>query len=903
MPTSSRALWALTFILILAFAARLLQLQTQSIWFDEGWSAYAAQQPTLPVAAGADATNPPLYYMLLNLAVRGFGDSPFALRLFSLFVGLLAIPLTYQLARRLFNPRAGLYAAMLAAFSPLLWWASQEARMYTLLALLVVICALAWHTLLTKPTRAAWLALWAAELALLYAHNTGPVVALWLNAVTLLAWITRRSLRRPDWRLWIAGQVAVAALWSPYFANRFLLLGEANSAVNHAPTLSLTLLSSIWAAFWAGNWEIIRVIITRSSLLTLYPTDADRPVIIGLSYMTLLVALAVIAWRRTNARWLVAHVVILIGALLLGLGLLGNELHGRYLVMVVPLLTAVIGAGIARLRPLPLRWGLTSIFLAVFLVSVSIAQNPLYGHDDTRGMVQYYADHLTANDTVLAWSYADRYDLAYYWPRMNVQARRVTLPEGADLDAIAPLLPRTGDVAVNVWYTQRADYRGMLNCVLSHGTTNEPELFTTYGMTDLLYRQPSLDLPQMQPLDLDFGVARVNAAGIIPDFTADRALCLPVQITLSQPVASDLKALLVVQNNLGWEITRADAVFAQADQRTTSQLAPGQTLTAYPLVRLPYGAPPGDYRIYLRLYDETDHPSGYEPQSPTVERHGRDVLLGVWSAPRGADWTQVRRETGLVDITLSLVDDLTLVGVSNVPANRINVHNGDVVRLTFLWQGTGELPTLKLAPDVEAVQWGAVHWAYVEVPPTTTQRDVDITLDWREIRIPPDVEGWVTLYYLGSPVARYNVEVIPIVTEPPAFDTSVGIDIPGVGTLAGYSLAGDTANLGEPLPLTLVWRAGDTQSEASYTVFAQLIDTDGVLIGQSDQIPAAGERPTTGWRAGEYIVDAHELTFNDAAHPGEATLIVGMYDAATGERVLLADDSDAISLPGTVTVR
>src|SRR5215207_3611401 len=123
MPTSSRALWALTFILILAFAARLLHIQTQSIWFDEGWSAYATQQPTLPAAAEADATNPPLYYMLLNLAARGFGDSPFALRLFSLFVGLLAIPLTYQLARRLFNPRAGLYAALLAAFSPLLWWA------------------------------------------------------------------------------------------------------------------------------------------------------------------------------------------------------------------------------------------------------------------------------------------------------------------------------------------------------------------------------------------------------------------------------------------------------------------------------------------------------------------------------------------------------------------------------------------------------------------------------------------------------------------------------------------------------------------------------------------------------------------------------------------------------------
>ena len=91
-------------------------------------------------------------------------------------------------------------------------------------------------------------------------------------------------------------------------------------------------------------------------------------------------------------------------------------------------------------RPL-LRYARRDPFLLLFAFDLIAAQNPDYQHDDARAMVQYYADHLTADDSVIAWSYADRYDLAYYWDRLGVQARRVTLPEGADLDAVLPLLP------------------------------------------------------------------------------------------------------------------------------------------------------------------------------------------------------------------------------------------------------------------------------------------------------------------------------------------------------------------------------------------------------------------------------------------------------------------------------
>ncbi len=876
----NRRLFVVLILVLLAAALRLFQLESQSIWFDEGWSAYAAEQPTLYAASQADLTNPPLYYVLLNAAARWFGTSEFALRVVSLLIGLLTIPLIYRLARTTAGERAGRYAALLAAISAPLWWASQEARMYTLLALLVLICALAWQRLVAKPSRAAWIALWAGELALLYAHNTGPVIVIWLNAVTLLLWIARRSARRPDWRVWIAGQIAVGLLWSPYFVDRFLRVQSANSAITSAPPINLAFAWQVWQGLWVEPWALVL---------------RDPPFFVFFGVILLLIALLLI---RRRVLWLLLHVILLIAGLIGGLMVLGNDLHGRYLVMIVPLLLAAVGIEISRLRSRALRWIVLIPFALTFAGTLIVAQSPDYQHDDARALVQFYADHLTAADSVIAWSYADRYDLAYYWDRLGVQARRITLPEGADLDAVLPLLPTSGDVALNVWYTQRADYRGMMGCILANETVNPPDQVTVYGMTTLIYHDPVLDLPQLQPADLTFSdgggspVARVEAVGQVHASTADRALCLPVQITLLHATDADLKAALIVQNELGWTVASADAIFATASQQTSSMVVADESLTAYPLLRLPYGAPPGNYRVYLRIYDQTANPSGYLPP-PNQTISGRDLLLTTWTTLPGADWSQVEPATELPNVVnLSISGSLTLIA-HNLDSGA-TIANGDEIQAALLWRGAGSLPDLELADE-------AGGWS-VSVPPRLSDHG-GVTLDWRAIRVPPDapsgsavlrVNGWAIL-------ARYQIEALPLIAEPPAFDTAVGAEFPGVGALVGYSLGVPPFSRDNPPQLTLIWRAGDAAPPVSYTVFAQLINAQGRVIAQDDAIP--GGRSTIGWRAGEYVVDAHTLAFNEGATVGTAELIVGLYDAATSQRVMLADGSDAVVLARGLEVR
>ena len=148
-----RTLWTHTLILLIAAGLFLHQIEAESVWFDEGWSANAASQNNLLAAANADTTNPPLYYVLIYLSAIFTGQSEFGLRWLSYALGMLTVALAGQLGYQLGGRRTAIFAALTAALSGPLLWASQEMRMYTLLAVLMGIILIAWEQLRTKPNR------------------------------------------------------------------------------------------------------------------------------------------------------------------------------------------------------------------------------------------------------------------------------------------------------------------------------------------------------------------------------------------------------------------------------------------------------------------------------------------------------------------------------------------------------------------------------------------------------------------------------------------------------------------------------------------------------------------------------------------------------------------------------
>jgi len=111
--------------------------------------------------------------------------------------------------------------------------------------------------------------------------------------------------------------------------------------------------------------------------------------------------------------------------------------------------------------------------------------------------------------------------------------------------------------------------------------------------------------------------------------------------------------------------------------------------------------------------------------------------------------------------------------------------------------------------------------------------------------------------------------------------------------LQGCALNTTVLAQGDMLRLTLTWRAL-AAIERRYTVFVQWIDANGRLALQRDREPMGGLALTSAWATGDVSVDRHGMI----AHvpPGVYTLIAGLYDADTGERLTLADGADHVVL-------
>lgn len=136
-PLFSRPRRLLVGILALGALLRLLQLNFQPLWWDEGYSVFFATRDFGEMLARtAIDIHPPLYYALLQLWIPLFGKDAAAIRLLSVIIGSAAIPLVFVTAKKLFDSTVAVVAAFLLAIAPLSIYYSQELRMYGLVMLL-----------------------------------------------------------------------------------------------------------------------------------------------------------------------------------------------------------------------------------------------------------------------------------------------------------------------------------------------------------------------------------------------------------------------------------------------------------------------------------------------------------------------------------------------------------------------------------------------------------------------------------------------------------------------------------------------------------------------------------------------------------------------------------------------
>jgi len=337
------------------------------------------------------------------------------------------------------------------------------------------------------------------------------------------------------------------------------------------------------------------------------------------------------------------------------------------------------------------------------------------------------------------------------------------------------------------------------------------------------------------------------------------------------------------------------------------------------------GTPPGAYTLLASVYDVRTG------QSLDV-RDASGVPIGTTYSLASVQVTRPSHppDPDSLDIAHPIQADLggglRLLGLDPPPTK---ANAGDLLPLTLFWQATDapaddySVRLFLAAPDgTEVTQAPGLQ------PPTDRRHPAGIpTSAW----LPGDVfrDGHRFLVPAATPDGTYSLRVelldpsgLPLAPAASLIDIRIHapertFDLPaaqyplsatldGQATLLGYDLSDTRLAPGQTFTLTLHWRAEAT-APTNMVVFAHLLDPAQRIQAQSDRVPVAGSRPTTGWLPGEVLRDEHTLTLVPDASPGEYVLEVGMYDPASGERLPVIDRDgtrvdDRILLPTPIQV-
>lgn len=134
----------------------------------------------------------PLYFFLVNLIVKIFSiENIYLIRIPSVILGILGIIATYKISYKFFNERVSVISTFLISFSAFHIWASQTARMYSLLYLLTTISLYYLFEILLKPQKRSYVYYAILNTLILYTHFFGYF---WIISQILIILSTRKKI-------------------------------------------------------------------------------------------------------------------------------------------------------------------------------------------------------------------------------------------------------------------------------------------------------------------------------------------------------------------------------------------------------------------------------------------------------------------------------------------------------------------------------------------------------------------------------------------------------------------------------------------------------------------------------------------------------------------------------------
>jgi hypothetical protein len=819
------------------------------------------------------------------------------------------------LGKHLFNDtRIGIAAAAVVTVMPMAIYYSQEVRMYqlvTLLGVMSVYALIRWQ----KSQRQNWLVAYVAVTsAALYTHYYAGFLVLGQALYLVLIYLFNRHAEKISIWFCLRPLIWVGILFLPwliYLGPRLRIYIENKRDIEgYVPLNFIRFFGDHFVAFSVGH---------LSDMLQQYVWTALPFLLVAVLGVT-----AIFSARTGKSYILIFYLLTP-----LALGYFVNlafpftpRFFERTLLLAAPAYWILIGAGIIWLWDRQYLLVGTFVLAMLLITTISLLSfytTPRYPEEDYRPLLKDIAARATANDTLLA-SY--QWQLGYYY-------------------AYLPL-PRPRLFAVPGWGQGWA------------GKTGQPQL--THDLTEIFSTSPRLWFPAHQALghfwedQAEEAIARLGYPALLEWYSPQTKLTLAGATSTTgtssptTPANFDQRLTLLAasvgtnpieagrgiipvnltwrkEKNLGseylvslrladtggrtWAIRDSNP---QAEQSHFTDLTPGDTLIDRHGLLVPAGTPPGQYRLLLSLRRHSD-------------AHPLD-LLDNDNQPLGAELLLANIE--VVDpshpvdphaLPVQFITDASFDNIANLIGYSLGYgpfKSGETMPLTLFWQSLADQPgplTVSIQLKDKMGQPVVIH-EQPPLRPTTNWSNGTLLRDPHEVSLPPTLPPGTYQLVVGlltpeqtlldvSGEKQVLLTTITTVDRPHNFErpepqVELAVNFSDQIELIGLDIPHKKVTAGAELPLTLFWQALATPGK-SWTVFVHLLNAEGDIVAQQDQIPGAGQFPTTGWLPNEYIADAYGLLIPTDAPPGDYLLEIGLYDTNDGTRLPVVEGGEIVS--------
>lgn len=825
---------------------------------------------------------PPIYYALLAFDRLVGGDSVFSLRMVSVWASMVGVALVYALGRRLYGRNAGWSAMLMASISPYWIWHTQAALPDSAMIAATLLSILSLERITGQGKQhSLWGVVWfISTVAMLYTQQT----ALWILAFEIPVGIIA-SFKRRNHKGVLVWVLLVLAASLPLI---YSAIGGAEAFPVYRPAWyqarQIALGSGSTRPVWVGVFRVLpfSLLLFASPLWFFFSPSRRRQWLFGIGFFLVPVAAAQLITRDFGVgRWPMVWTLLISSAFIIaGAGFSALWRRSRSFAFVIVLGVVAISG----------QW----LFIQI--------TNPTFGRDGLRAAAGYVSTMAEEGDVVIlhdamalpVWRY-------YYKGPAPVEV----IPEygGEKVDIASGRMNLAALTHRRVWYLQQP----------APWAYFDPSLLPYYA---------SVQWVQFDDQDFSSPWLQVHLAGytveppVVKELPAGATpvdICWPGGLCVVGWSTTSLVPGETAELNLFWlqkkptdNRLRAQVMIRAGDGSTWTELSE-QILRFYPVARWPTGEiiqqtirfslspamPPTTFNLDLALAGQPNKGAIKSKAGKTMNQLGT-ITIQRPTEPIKPDAIQLQYKNDA-----DFGETVRLLGF-NLPIDR--PRPGHTTFVDFYWQALktptenwrqwvrledrdGKVWVDHVGPltviDFDMLQWqvGDLIWGHIFIPlpgqmPAGEYRLVISLLDSNGDPVPA-MEIWraePTDSVVAGPVYLANW---PILSSPPPVPHRPDIVFDNAIRLWGYDIPGKMT-AGSELTVSIVWQC-ERPLEDDFNVFIHLMGENDTLLGQADGVPVDWTRPTSSWRAGEFIVDNYSIPIPEDAPEGPADVWIGFY--------------------------